>query len=242
MYQTDGEVYEAAAAYAAERLVEAARDGVVSVAVSGGRAGRALLGALALLPEIPWHAVDVFFTEELCPPTPAGHRALHVARETLLSPRGVAPERVHPIDVDGGVPDAVAAAYETELARVLGVPLVLDVVLLEMGAAGEVAGVAPESEAAHTARAVAVTPAGALLAQPRADRVTLTAATLAAARCVVVTVTGAERGDALAAALREPPDPRRRPAQVVLPSPRAMWFVDRAAAEPLLRDARLADQ
>ena len=170
------------------------------------------------------------------------HRALHVARETLLSPRAVAPERVHPIDVDAGAPDAVAAAYETELARVLGVPLVLDVVLLEMGAAGEVAGVVPESEAAHTARAVAVTPAGAVPAQPRADRVTLTAATLAAARCVVVTVTGADRGDALAAALREPPDQRRRPAQVVLPSARAMWFVDRAAADPLLRDARPADQ
>jgi hypothetical protein len=29
---------------------------------------------------------------------------------------------------------------------------------------------------------------------------------------------------------------------VVLPSARATWFVDRAAAEPLLRDARPADQ
>jgi 6-phosphogluconolactonase/glucosamine-6-phosphate isomerase/deaminase len=176
------------------------------------------------------------------PPASVSHRTLHVASESLLSPRGVAAERVHAIDVAGGAPEAVAAAYEAELVRVLGAPPVLDVVLLELGGAGEVAAIVPESDAAVTARAVAVTPGSAIRAEPQADRITLTAVAVAAARHVVVTVTGAGRGAVLAAALREPPDPRRRPAQAVLPSERATWFVDRAAAEPLLRDARPADQ
>ena len=242
VYQTDGEVYEAAAACVAERLVAAARDGRASIAVSGGRGGHALLVALAARSEIPWGAVDVFCAEEVCPPAGATHRTLYIAHESLLSPRAVAAERVHPIDVEGGEPGAVATAYEADLVRVLGVPPVLDVVLVELGPAGEVAGVMPESDAATSARAVAVTPAALVGTEPRADRITLTATALAAARHVVVTVTGSGRGAVLAAALREPPDPRRRPAQAVLPSARATWFVDRAAAEPLLRDARPADQ
>jgi 6-phosphogluconolactonase len=241
VYQTDGEVYEAAAALAAGQLVAAAQAGLASLAVPGGRGGRALLVALAARADVPWRRVEVFFTDETCPPAADGHRSLHVARESLLSPRGVPPQRVHPIDVDSGGA-AAAVAYEAELARVLGTPPVLDVILLELGAEGEVAGIAPESAAATAAGAVAVTPAALTRVEPRADRVTLTAGVLATARQVVVTVTGAGKGAVLAAALREPLDLRRRPAQAVLPSARAAWFVDRAAAEPLLRDARPADQ
>jgi 6-phosphogluconolactonase/glucosamine-6-phosphate isomerase/deaminase len=68
--------------------------------------------------------------------------------------------------------------------------------------------------------------------------VTLTAVALRAARRVIVSATGGERAAAVMAALREPVDAVRRPAQSVLPSATTSWFVDRAAVEPLLRDAR----
>jgi 6-phosphogluconolactonase/glucosamine-6-phosphate isomerase/deaminase len=76
--------------------------------------------------------------------------------------------------------------------------------------------------------------------EPRVARVTLTALALRAARHVIVSATGAERAAAVVATLREPVDPVRRPAQAVLPSATASWFADRAAVEPLLRDARPA--
>jgi 6-phosphogluconolactonase/glucosamine-6-phosphate isomerase/deaminase len=77
-------------------------------------------------------------------------------------------------------------------------------------------------------------------AEPRVARVTITPAVLAAARHVVVTAVGAERAVAVASALREIVDVRRRPAQLVLPSATTTWVVDRAAATELLRGARPA--
>ncbi len=237
VYQTDAEAYEAAAALAAARLVAAARAGRATVALPGGRGGRALLVALAGRPEVPWPRVDVFFTDDCCLPDGDPRRTLHVARSSLLVPRGVPADRIHPIAVADGEA-AAAAAYERVLEGALGSPPALDVVLLELGTAGEVAAVAPRSPAARSVAAVAaVAPAA---GGDGVGRVTLTPAALRAARHVVVTATGTACAGALAAALREPVDAITRPAQAVLPSATASWFVDRAAAEVLLRDAHPA--
>ena len=93
---------------------------------------------------------------------------------------------------------------------------------------------------ARSASTVASVAAAEVAAEPRVARVTLTAVALRAARHVIVSATGAERAAAVTAALREPVDAVRRPAQSVLPSATTSWFVDRAAVEPLLRDARPA--
>jgi 6-phosphogluconolactonase len=139
---------------------------------------------------------------------------------------------VHAIPVDGHGPAAAAAAYGELLAH----EAPLDVAVVELGGAVEVAAVTPHSDAARsTAPVVAVEPdAG---AEPRVPRVTLTLRGLQAARHVVVIATGAGRAAAVAAALREPVDVVQRPAQALLPSPSATWIVDRAAADLLLRDA-----
>jgi 6-phosphogluconolactonase len=234
VYQTDAEAYEAAAALVGERLVAAAgRGGHATVALSGGRGGRALMVALAARGEVPWPRIEVFFTDEWWLPDGDARRTLHVARESLLAPRGIASEHVHAIAVEGHEPAVAAAAYRDLLAR----RPALDVVAVELGAAGELAGVAPGGAAAGSVETVvAVGPHPA--AEPRVPRVALTLAGVRTARHVVLTATGGTRAAALAAALREPIDTSRRPAQAVLPSPTATWFVDRAAAEPLLRDAQ----
>ena len=46
----------------------------------------------------------------------------------------------------------------------------------------------------------------------------------------------------MAAALNGPEDVRRVPAQLVRPSSRVRWLIDRAAAGELLRDARPVSQ
>jgi 6-phosphogluconolactonase/glucosamine-6-phosphate isomerase/deaminase len=81
---------------------------------------------------------------------------------------------------------------------------------------------------------------GEYVGEPRVARVTLTPVTLRAARHAIVLATGTGRAAAVATILREPPDVECRPAQALLPSDRASWFVDRAAADTLLRDARPA--
>jgi 6-phosphogluconolactonase len=234
VYQTDAEAYEAAAALAAERVAAAARDGRAALALPGGRGGRAFMLALATRGEVPWTRVDVFFTDESWLPEGDARRTLHVARESLLAPRGVSGDRVHPIEVDGRDPATAAALYRELLAR----RPPLDVVVLALGAAGDIAAVSPGGAAARSTDTVVAVDPGDAVAEPRVARVTLTPAGLRGVRHVVLTATGATRAAALAAALREPVDPGRRPAQAVLPSPTATWFVDRAAAEPLLRDAR----
>lgn len=236
VYQTDAEAYEAAAALVAERLVAAGRSGRATLALPGGRGGRAFALALAARGEVPWARVDVFFTDEACLPATDTRRTLHVLRESMLVPRGVPGERVHAIETDGQAPARAAAAYADLLAGELGVLAAFDVVVLDLGAAGELAAVTPGSAAAASPAAVAAEDAG----EGAVARVTLTPAVWRAARQVVVTATGAARAAALAAALREPVDPVRRPAQAVLPSATATWFVDRAAADLLLRDARPA--
>jgi 6-phosphogluconolactonase len=234
VYQTDAEAYEAAAGLVAERLVAAAGEGGrATVALTGGRGGRAVMVALAARGEVPWPRVEVYFTDEWWLPDGDPRRTLHVARESLLSLRGVASDQVHPIAVGASEPESAAAAYRALLARQPR----LDVVAAELGAAGELAAVAPGSEATRSVETVvAVGPEA--HSEPRLARVALTLAAFRAARHVVLTATGSTRAAALASALREPIDPVRRPAQAVLPSPTATWFVDRAAAEPLLRDAR----
>jgi len=89
VYQTDAEAYEAAAALAAERLARVTGSGSASLALPGGLGVRVLMLALAGHGEIVWPRVDVYFTDDCCLPDDDARRTLAVARESLLSPRGV---------------------------------------------------------------------------------------------------------------------------------------------------------
>jgi 6-phosphogluconolactonase len=240
VYQTDAEAYEAAAALAAQCLTRIPGSGRASIAVPGGRGGRALMLALAGRGEIPWSRVDVYFTDDCCLPDGDTRRTLSVARESLLSPRGIPSERVHPMLGEGLDAPGAAAAYAARLLAALGSPPVLDLVLVDLASNGGVAAVAPASAAAGSAEPVAVVAATEGTTEPRVPRITLTPLALRSARQVIVTATGAPRAAAVASALRDPVDVVRRPAQAILPSDGVTWFVDRAAADTLLRDARPA--
>lgn len=233
VYQTDAEAYEAAAELAAGHLVAAAKAGTATLALPGGRGARAVQLALAGRGEIAWARIACVFTDERCVPADHADSNLKVARDSLLVPRAVPAERVHPVPVDAADP---AAAYAATLDR-LGP---LDVVLLDLGDDGTIAALMPGSGALDATTSATAVPAREVTADPRVERVTVTPRVLAAARHVVVTCVGSERASAVAAALRDPVDPKRRPVQLVLPSPSTTWVVDRAAAGQLLRDARPA--
>ncbi|HEV7733420.1 MAG TPA: 6-phosphogluconolactonase [Candidatus Binatia bacterium] len=233
VYQTDAEAYEAAAEIAAGHLVAAAATGAATLALGGGRGARAVQLALAARGEIAWARVTCCFTDERCTTADDAHANLKVARDSLFAPRGVAADRILAVPVGAGDAVAIAAAYATTLAS-LGTPPVFDVLLLDLADDGSIAALASGSPAIHAETTVAAVPN----AVP--PRITITPVVLRAARHIVLTATGDERAVAVAAALREPVDIDRRPAQLVLPSPTVTWVVDRAAAAALLRDARPA--
>lgn len=226
VYQTDAEAYEAAAGLAAGWLAEALRaTGRAAAGVAGGRAGRAWLVALAARRELPCDHVDwVPLTESSRSDHPDG--TLRLLRDALGARRGVAAARM--LAVPLGEPDP-AVAWAAALEARFGAPPALDVACLALGDDGAVAGLVPGTVLASGAWAATV-----------GDVVTMTAGVLQAARHVVLTATGTGCAAAVEAALREPADPVRRPAQLVLPSAAVTWVVDRDAAAALLRDARPA--
>jgi 6-phosphogluconolactonase len=235
---------EAVAEAAAQRLLAIARAAVAArgrfaVALSGGATPRALFRRLAAEPyrsAVPWPRTDVFWADErpVRPTDPESNHAM--ARATLLDAVPVPPERVHRIPAERSDLDAVASAYEAELARTLGArpggpPPALDLVLLGLGADGHTASLFPGSPAlAETRRWVVANPVPAL----GTTRVTLTLPVLNRAAHAVFLVTGPDKARALQAVLEGPHDPARLPAQAVRPAGGGpLWLVDQAAGAAL---------
>jgi 6-phosphogluconolactonase len=240
VYPTDAETFEAAAALVAERLRE--RKDRATVALSGGRTGRGVMVGLAARDDVPWERIEWFWGDERCVPPDDPRSNVRLARESLLAPRHIPAERIHPPPLDLAVPERIAAAYAATLIALLapGPAPVFDLVLLGVGRDAHVASLMPGSAAIRATAPVAAVRQEEVSEEPVVPRMTITPPVLAAARHVVVVVAGAEKAAAVAAAMREPVDPVRVPAQLVRPSPRVTWLVDRAAAAELLRDARPA--
>jgi 6-phosphogluconolactonase len=238
VYPTDAEAFTATAELAAARLRAAAADHAApSVALSGGRGGRGVMLALAARDDVPWPEVEWFWGDERCVPPDDPQSNVRLARDSLLGPRGIAAARIHAPAFAGGDPAAMAAAYADEVSRLGGTPPVFDLLLLGMGTNAHVASLMPGSAALRSPAVVAAVPVDEVETEPRVARITLTPPVLGAARHALVTVTGDAKARALAAAMAEPVDPERVPAQLVRPSARVTWVVDRAAAAILLRDA-----
>ena len=236
VYPTDAEAFEAAAALAAECLRAGAAGRPLAVALAGGRGGRGVMVALAERADAPWDRIEWYWGDERCVPPDDPRSNVRSARESLLAPRGVAAARIHSPLVELGDPEAIAARYAATLESAGAT--VFDLVLLGMGTNGHVASLMPGCRALDAMAPVAAVSLDEVSEDPRVPRITITPPVLAAARQVAVVTTGAAKAGPVAAALRGPDDPQRIPAQLVRPSPRVRWIIDRAAAAELLRDAR----
>jgi 6-phosphogluconolactonase len=211
----------AAAMIAADaRAGIAARDRFV-MAVSGGHTPWLMLQTLAC-EEVPWKAVHVVQVDERVAPSGDPDRNLTHLRESLLQRAPLEPQQIHPMPVES--PDLWAAAteYEEVLRRIAGMPPVLDVAHLGLGADGHTASLLPGDPVVDVDdRNVAVTG----LYQGR-RRMTLTYPILNRARRLIWIVTGSEKAEVLC---------RLRDGDLSIPAgrirrERAVVLADRAAA------------
>jgi len=219
---------DAVARAGAERFVRCARQAVAArgrfaVALSGGSTPRALHRILAAEPlrsQVPWDRVEVFWGDERCVPPDHPDSNYRMARETLLDAVPIPPARVHRMAGEDPDHTAAAAAYEAELARVLGgtpggAPPVFDLIFLGMGPDGHTASLFPGTAALAERTRWVVANHVPKFAGGMADRITFTYPLLNRAAQVVFLVAGADKAATLREVLEGPADPERLPSQAV---------------------------
>lgn len=195
----------------ADAVAGAIRDGLRTLAVSGGRTPRDLFELLAGM-ELEWGRVSLLFADERALPPTDAESNYRLVRETLLE--RVTPGAVLRVPGELGA-DEAASRYDAMVGRLQP----LDLVLLGMGEDGHCASLFPGNPALQAAGwAVAVHDAP----KPPPDRVSLTLGCLRNARRVIFLVTGAEKAAALRMA-----QAGEVPAGMI---PGAEWLVDEAAA------------
>jgi 6-phosphogluconolactonase len=195
------------------------------VAVPGGSVARAFFPRFSRL-DVEWDRLDVFFVDERAVPPHDPSSNVALARTLWFTPARLPDDRVHPMFDGTSDLEAAASAYAATLARVAGVPLVFDLVLLGIGADGHIASLFPGRPSVDETRPVTVE-LNAPAAPPR--RLTMTLPVLAAAGRVIMAAFGAGKRDAVAAALH--PRSEMSPAAVVTRHARSvLWLLDPDAA------------
>lgn len=139
---------EEVAVQAARLLAAEARDAVTrrgrfSFAVSGGTTPWQMLRAVAN-EDVPWQAVEVFQVDERVAPPGDKDRNLTHLRESLLGHAPLRPEQIHAMPVEADDLQHAAAEYAAVLATFAGLPPVLDLVHLGLGADGHTASLVPD--------------------------------------------------------------------------------------------------
>ena len=233
---------------AAERLTQliesaVAARGTAFVALTGGTTPRRLYATLADAKQpwrdrMPWSQIHFFWGDERHVPPDHPDSNYGMAKATLLDHVPIPSDHVHRIR--GEMPDANAAAadYEDTLADVVSAfrrtsEHFFDLMLLGVGADAHIASIFPDSDlleptVGHPYQGCHV--AAVRAAHLNAWRITLTPDAILDSRAIVVLVSGANKANAVRAALEEPLDVKKYPAQLLRGAgDRVEWFLDRAA-------------
>lgn len=212
----------------------------VHVVLTGGTVGIKTLAAVAANPvrdAVDWSGVHLWWGDERFLADGDADRNETQARGALLDALGDAlpPENVHAVPALGDditTPEEAADEYAVTLAAATGntgpAPA-FDVLLLGMGPDGHVASLFPGHEALSASGRSTVGVHGS--PKPPPLRVSLTFDAIRGAREVWVVAAGAEKAEAVAAALGGASE-SDVPAAGALGIERTLWLVDVAAAGP----------
>lgn len=234
---------DALVAAAGDRLIGAITDAIAErdiahVVLTGGGTGVKLLKHVGEHGKgIEWPKVHVYWGDERYVPADDDDRNDKQAREALLDHVDIPDANVHAMPAsDGEFGDAIddaAAAYQRELtdaAGGAGSTPPFDVHLMGMGGEGHVNSLFPHTPAVREKKrfVVAVTDSP----KPPPRRITLTLPAVHRSREVWLVVAGAEKAEAVAAALGGAPSDDW-PAAGAIGRNVTVWLLDEAAASQL---------
>jgi 6-phosphogluconolactonase len=236
----DGVARAAAEEFATRAADAVARNGRFDAVLAGGTTPRGLYALLAdeaagFRDRIAWERTRVFFGDERPVPPTHPDSNYRMAFEALLRHVPVPASGVFRIAGEEANASLAASHYEQRLLTAFdlpggGVPR-FDLVLLGLGADGHTASLFPGGAVLDDASRLVAAP---YVARLGAWRVTLTLPVLNHAAGVMFLVTGADKADALSAALEGPGGAAASPARRVAPTRGdLLWLVDRAAASKL---------
>ncbi len=224
---------------AGARLVTAILDaqaarGRAQIVLTGGSMGSAIIASAAQVPgrsALDWSQVDVWWGDERY--LPAGHPDRNDTQndDAGLSRLGLDPARVHRVAGPDSSDSAEASADDYgQSIREHGAGA-FDVVLLGVGPDGHVASLFPHHPTQRMTGAIAVAVHDS--PKPPPDRVSLTFECLARTREVWFLVSGADKADAVAAALAPGADRWDVPAAGAAGTEATRWLIDAAAGARL---------
>ncbi|NNG41113.1 6-phosphogluconolactonase [Flexivirga sp. ID2601S] len=230
---TKDELGAAIASALVSEIVAAQRDrGVAHVVLTGGSMGGLSLQDLPSASGIDWSKVHFYWGDERFVPSGSADRNDVEADKAALDALPVPPENVHRVASSDQAPDAETSAREyAETIRGTEGDGMFDVVMLGVGPDGHVASLFPHHPAQRTEGAIAVAVHDS--PKPPPDRVSLTFEALNRSRQVWLMVAGAEKADAVAAALAPGADRWDVPASGVHGTDSTIWWVDADAASKL---------
>jgi 6-phosphogluconolactonase len=227
----------AAADLFAERAAQAVADhGRCSILLAGGETPRRTYELLAEEPlrdQVPWGSVHVFWGDERSVPPDDSRSNAGMVHQALLNLVPIPAGQVYPIPGDRD-PRQAADEYEDLLRRFFaGVAPRFDLVLLGLGDDGHTASLFPDLPVLEERQRWA-----SATRRPGEEigRVTLTPPLINQADLVVFLVAGEDKATVLREVLEDHPDPRSRPARMIMPEQGELrWMVDQSAARLLRR-------
>jgi 6-phosphogluconolactonase len=227
----------AAADLFAERVARAVADhGRSAVLLAGGETPcrtYKLLAEKPLRDKVPWGGLHLFWGDERSVPPDDPRSNSRMIHRALLDLVPVPAGQVHPIPGDRD-PRQAADEYEELLRRFFaGAVPRFDLVLLGLGDDGHTASLFPDSQVLEERKrwASATRRAGEEIC-----RVTLTPTLINQADLVIFLVAGDDKATILREVLEDHPDPRSRPARMIMPEQGELrWLVDQSAARLLRR-------
>ena len=182
-------------------IIAAQRDrGIAHIVLTGGSMGGLSLQSLPGASGIDWSKVHFWWGDERFVPTGSPERNDVEADKAAIDALPVPAENVHRVAGPDSVADAeaAAAAYSSAVRDAEGDGL-FDVAMFGMGPDGHVASLFPHHPAQRTEGAIAIAVHDS--PKPPPDRVSLTFECLNRSRKVWLMVAGAEKADAVAAAM-----------------------------------------
>lgn len=233
IYDSSGELTDAAANLIASTLSRTLNDEQVSIVLAGGSTPVPAYESLRDFADVDWSNVHLFWGDERAVGPDHGDSNYRMANAALLQHVPIPDENIHRM-LGELPPEQAADAYERKIRETLkpdsGEKPRFDLVLLGMGADGHTASLFPSTAALNERdRLVAANP----VPQLDTNRITLTYPVLNASQRVLFLVTGEDKAEALRAVMTGDLETAPPAAYVKPEHGEVLWLVDRDAASKL---------